>query len=105
MSGLGYGFGDDTWTLSQLGTNFRSADTGGATLQCIRAIIKKQAPQLQERMHYKMLGYGVDDTYAFHLNAQSGYVSLYVGGASKIDPSGELLKGLNVSNVCAYGTI
>ena len=47
-----------------------------------------------------MLGYAVGDTYAFHLNAQRAYVSLYVGNASKIDPNGELLEGLNVGKGC-----
>lgn len=69
-------------------------------LQSIRAIIKQQAPQLEERIHYKMLGYGIGDTYAFHLNAQRSYVSLYVGNASKVDPNGELLQGLNVGKGC-----
>ncbi|SPJ23082.1 iron chaperone [Palleronia abyssalis] len=69
-------------------------------LQHIRAIIKKQAPQLAERIHYKMLGYGIDDAFAFHLNAQRAYVSLYVGNASKVDPTGELLEGLNVGKGC-----
>ncbi|MEP0521923.1 MAG: DUF1801 domain-containing protein [Hyphomicrobiales bacterium] len=69
-------------------------------LQSIRAIIQKQAPQLTERIHYKMLGYAEDGNYAFHLNAQRAYVSLYVGDASKIDPNGELLKGLSVGKGC-----
>lgn len=69
-------------------------------LQSIRAIIKQQAPQLDERIHYRMLGYGVRDSYVFHLNAQRGYVSLYVGDASKIDSDGDLLKGLNVGKGC-----
>lgn len=69
-------------------------------LQSIRAIIKQQAPQLEERIHYKMLGYGIGDTYAFHLNAQRSYVSFYVGNASKVDPNGELLQGLNVGKGC-----
>ena len=77
---------DDDWRLEKL--------------QSIRAVIKQQAPQLEERIHYKMLGYGVGERYAFHLNAQRGYVSLYVGDASKIDPSGELLRGLNVGTGC-----
>lgn len=66
----------------------------------IRAIIREQAPQLTESMHYKMLGYGVDDTYAFHLNAQRAYVSLYVGDTSKVDPDRKLLDGLNVGKGC-----
>lgn len=69
-------------------------------LQSIRAIIKKHAPQLEERIHYKMLGYGIGDNFVFHLNAQRGYVSFYVGNASDVDPSGELLKGLNVGKGC-----
>ncbi|SNR77644.1 iron chaperone [Puniceibacterium sediminis] len=69
-------------------------------LQQIRALIKQEAPRLEERIHYKMLGYCVGDTYAFHLNAQRGYVSLYVGNASKVDPDGELLEGLNVGKGC-----
>ncbi|MEM9333171.1 MAG: DUF1801 domain-containing protein [Pseudomonadota bacterium] len=70
------------------------------TLEEIRAIIKDKAPQLEESIHYKMLGYGMDGKQVFHLNAQRGYVSLYVGNASKVDPSGDLLKGLNVGKGC-----
>ena len=70
------------------------------TLKEIRAIINLKAPQLSERIHYKMLGYGIDDAYAFHLNAQRAYVSLYVGNVSKVDPNGELLDGLNVGKGC-----
>ncbi|MFW2542098.1 iron chaperone [Primorskyibacter sp. 2E107] len=69
-------------------------------LKEIRALIKSKAPQLAERIHYKMLGYGIDDAYAFHLNAQRAYVSLYVGNVSKVDPNGELLDGLNVGKGC-----
>ena len=81
--------------ISQLDDDWRRE-----TLEEIRAIIKQKAPQLEESIHYKMLGYGVGDKLAFHLNAQRGYVSLYVGNASKVDPSGELLKGLNVGKGC-----
>jgi len=70
------------------------------TLLDIRTIILRQAPKLDERMHYKMLGYGIDDDYVFHLNAQKAYVSLYVGDAWKIDPAGELLGGLSVGKGC-----
>lgn len=70
------------------------------TLLSIREIIKKKAPQLEEQIHYKMLGYGIDDDFAFHLNAQRAYVSLYVGNISKIDPDGELLRGMNIGKGC-----
>ncbi|MEM8652542.1 MAG: DUF1801 domain-containing protein [Pseudomonadota bacterium] len=69
-------------------------------LLSIREMIRKKAPQLDEKIHYKMLGYGVDDNYAFHLNVQRAYVSLYVGNISKIDPSGELLSGMNIGKGC-----
>ena len=66
----------------------------------LRAIIFEEAPQLEESIHYKMLGYSKNGDFAFHLNAQKSYVSLYVGNASKIDPTGELLIGLNVGKGC-----
>lgn len=69
-------------------------------LQQIRAIIKRQAPQLDERINYKMLGYGNGDAFVFHLNAQRAYVSLYVGNVSKVDPDGALLEGLSVGKGC-----
>lgn len=69
-------------------------------LQEIRALIKQHAPQLDERIHYKMLGYGDAENFVFHLNTQRQYVSLYVGNASKIDPDGTLLQGLNVGKGC-----
>ena len=47
-----------------------------------------------------MLGYGKGQDFVFHLNAQKGYVSLYCGNASKIDPDGKLLAGLNVGKGC-----
>lgn len=70
------------------------------TLLQLRALITAQAPELDETIHYKMLGYGSGDNYVFHLNAQKGYVSLYVGNASKIDPDGVFLNGLNVGKGC-----
>ena len=66
----------------------------------LRDVILKQSPQLEERIHYKMLGFGIGEEYVFHLNAQKAYVSLYVGNASKIDASGQLLHGLSVGKGC-----
>ena len=62
----------------------------------IRDVIRAQAPELEESIHYKMLGYGIGDDYVFHLNTQRAYVSLYVGNISKIDPRGEFVKGLSI---------
>lgn len=70
------------------------------TLLDIRKILLDQSPQLDEQMHYKMLGYRLKGDYVFHLNAQKAYVSLYVGDASKTDPEGVLLSGLSVGKGC-----
>jgi len=47
-----------------------------------------------------MLCYGDNSSNVFHLNAQKSYVSLYVGDLKKVDPSGELLKGINTGKSC-----
>ena len=71
-----------------------------ATLLEVRTLVFKAAPEFDERMHYGMLGYALDERYVFHLNAQRAYVSLYVGDTSKVDPDGSLLKGLNHGKGC-----
>lgn len=70
----------------------------------LRKIIKVKAPHLTETIEYKMLAYGDQNKVVFHLNAQKNYVSLYVGDISKIDPDGELLKGLNIGKGCVRFT-
>ena len=70
------------------------------TLEQIRAIIQREAPDLEESMHHKMLGYSDDDEFIFHLNVQRGYVSLYVDDISEIDPDGALLDGLDLGKGC-----
>ena len=66
----------------------------------IRAIIKGQAPDITEGINYKMLSYGEGENIVFHLNAQKSYVSFYVGDTKKIDPTGELLEGINCGKGC-----
>lgn len=66
----------------------------------LRELIQKEAPSFIEGINYKMLSYADDRGVAFHLNAQKGYVSFYVGDAEKVDPTGELLKGINVGKGC-----
>lgn len=66
----------------------------------LRSLIKSTAPQLKEGISYKMLCYGDNSSNVFHLNAQKSYVSLYVGDLKKVDPSGELLKGINTGRSC-----
>ena len=70
------------------------------TLMQLRALVLRQGPDLEESVHYKMLGYGAQDRFVFHLNAQKGYVSLYVGDIHKIDPTGEPVSGLDVGKGC-----
>ena len=71
-----------------------------AKLLQIRAIILDKAYDFKERINYKMLCYSDKSGDLFHLNAQKHYVSLYVGDTEKIDPSGHLLKGLNLGKGC-----
>ena len=69
-------------------------------LQELRGIILKQDSAIQETINYKMLCYRLNDSVLFHLNAQRGYVSLYCGNTKKVDPTGELLAGLNIGKGC-----
>lgn len=66
----------------------------------LREIILAADPDMEENIHYKMLGYALDGTFVFHLNAQRNYVSLYAGDAARIDPEGVLLNGLSVGKGC-----
>lgn len=69
-------------------------------LQALRKIIKSKAPDYTEDIQYKMLGYSDDKGLVFSLNAQKDYVSFYVGDTKKVDPSGELLEGINKGKGC-----
>lgn len=69
-------------------------------LEELRAIITSCGPDLVEGITYKMLSYGDGQSDVFALNAQKNYVSLYVGDASKVDPDGTLLRGINVGKGC-----
>jgi len=66
----------------------------------LRALILSTSSELVECINYKMLCYRLNDVAVFHLNAQKGYVSLYVGDIKKIDPGNTLLSGLNVGKGC-----
>ena len=81
--------------LSQLPDDWRKEKVNE-----LRRIIKDEGPTLTERIEYKMLAYGDDDSTVFCLNAQKHYVSFYVGNASKVDPDGRLLEGLSVGKGC-----
>ncbi|MEO1044637.1 MAG: DUF1801 domain-containing protein [Pseudomonadota bacterium] len=66
----------------------------------IRAKILDREPGLVERINFKMLAYGTDDIELFHLNAQRGYVSLYVGNIETIDPERALLSAFSLGKGC-----
>jgi hypothetical protein len=70
------------------------------TLLSLRELITREAPELRESIAYKMLSYGDDRGPVFALNAQKGYVSLYVTHAAEVDPTGELLAGLDHGKGC-----
>lgn len=57
-------------------------------------------PTLEEGIKYKMLSYADSKGVMFQLNAQKNYVALYVGNASKVDPSGKLLTGIDHGKGC-----
>lgn len=69
-------------------------------LEKIREMIKNQGPSLNEGIEYKMLSYGNEEKIIFHLNAQSAYVSLYVGNIDKVENAQELLKDFDKGKGC-----
>ena len=56
--------------------------------------------QVTEGMEYKMLRYRRGDDPVALMNAQKGYVSLYMDDLSVLDPDGTLLKGYNCGKSC-----
>jgi len=66
----------------------------------VRDIIKKRCPDLTEGIEYKMLCFSRNGNSIFNLNAQRGYVSLYVGDVGKVKGSNELLRGFDVGKGC-----
>lgn len=71
-----------------------------AKLNSLRELITKVAPDWKEVIHYKMLGYGPEGEPVMHVNSQKARVCLYVGDIAKVDPSGELLAGMDMGKGC-----
>ncbi len=69
-------------------------------LEELRQIIKAGVPSVEEGIGYKMLSYAYKGQVLFHLNAQKAFVGFYVGDAKLLDPSGELLKGIDKGKSC-----
>lgn len=55
---------------------------------------------IEEGMQYKMLQYTQNDKPVAILNAQRGYVSVYMDDLSVLDPDGSLLAGHNFGKSC-----
>lgn len=58
------------------------------------------APNTSETMRYKMLGYDIGEKHLAVLNAQKGYVSLYMDPLADLDPDGSLLDGMDYGRSC-----
>lgn len=70
-------------------------------LLAIRQLAFRLSPEdWVECTNYGMLGYGPKDDPIMHLNAQKGYVALYVGDVERIDPGRKLLGGVNCGKGC-----
>lgn len=69
-------------------------------LKYVRDLILTHGPDLEEGIEYKMLSYGIGKNKAFHLNAQKGYVSLYVGNIDKIEDARSMLEPFDMGKGC-----
>lgn len=81
--------------LAQLEPDWRNEK-----LNEVRDLIFKNGPELQEGIEYKMLSYGSNELTLFNLNAQKGYVSLYVGHIDKVPDARELLSKFDLGKGC-----
>lgn len=70
------------------------------TLMTLRQMIFDITPEWEEVINYKMLGYGPPGDPQIHLNAQKGYVGLYVGDIQKVDPDGSILGPMDNGKGC-----
>lgn len=77
-----------------------AADWRKEKLINVRNLIKEHGPELTEGIEYKMLSFGFNENNIFHLNAQSAYVSLYVGSIDKVRKAKELLKEFDTGKGC-----
>ena len=57
-------------------------------------------PKVQEAMQYKMLHYSVGAASLGLLNAQKGYVAIYMDDLAALDPDGTLRVGLVCGKSC-----
>ena len=62
--------------------------------------ILTKMPGWEATIDYKMLGYGPKGDAQMHMNAQKGFVGLYVGDVERIDPGRRLSGSLNCGKGC-----
>ncbi len=55
---------------------------------------------VSEEIEHRMLRYRRGDDPVALMNAQKGYVSVYMSDLSKLDPDGSLRKGMNCGKSC-----
>ena len=93
---VGYSADSPEGYLAQLDEDWRKEK-----LLALRELTFRLCPDdWVECTHFKMLGYGPQGDPIMHLNAQKGYVALYVGDVERIDPGRELLGGVNCGKGC-----
>ena len=66
----------------------------------VREMIVKNGPEFKEGIYCKMLSYSYAEKIVFCLNAQKGYVSLYVGDVDKVENTRNSLKEFNIGKGC-----
>lgn len=69
-------------------------------LETVRQWILNASLSISECMEYKMLAYELNSVNVFHLNAQSAYVSLYVGDIDKVKNAREMLQPFSLGKGC-----
>ncbi len=66
----------------------------------LRDAIRRAAPDWEETISYRMMGFGPPQDPVLHLNAQKHFVGLYVGDIDKVDPEGALAGGIDRGKGC-----
>ncbi len=66
----------------------------------VRGLMMDLVPGLEEGIGYKMLEYRLEEEVFAHLNAQKGYVGVYLGDLAQLDPDGKVIAGLDTGKSC-----
>lgn len=66
----------------------------------VRQLILKNWTDCNEGIEWGMLSFGDESKNIFHLTAQKGYVSLYVGDTNKVENADKMLDGFDRGKGC-----